>query len=125
MKYVVSPNEVEPIQLIGREMRRLITSETVGAENLTVLVIRVQPGGEVLPCHSHKAEEAAYIVQGEGEFWIDGQTGDFKTGDTVWFPYDCKHMIRNTGKDVLQAVCIYSPPMHPDQYTLYQDIKFD
>lgn len=125
MKYVVSPGDVEPIQLIGREMRRLITSETVGAENLTVLVIHVQPGGEVLPCHSHKAEEAAYIVQGEGEFWIDGERGDFKAGDTVWFPYDCKHMIRNTGKDVLQAVCIYSPPMHPDRYTLYEDIKFD
>ena len=125
MKYILKPKDVEPLHLTGREMRRLITSETVGAKNLTVLVIWVQPGEEVLPCHSLKAEEAAYIVQGEGEFWIDGQTGTFATGDTLWFPDGCKHMVRNTGTEVLQAVCMYSPPMHPDQYTLYQDIKFD
>lgn len=108
----------------GREMRRLITSETVGAKNLTVLIIWVKPGEAVLPCHSHKAEEAVYIAHGEGEYWIDGTRGNFKTGETVWFPYNCKHMIRNTGKGVLKAVCIYSPPMHPDQYTLYENIKF-
>ena len=62
MKYTINPNDVEPIHLTGREMRRLITSETVGAERLTVLAIWVQPGSEVLPCHSHQAEEAAYIV---------------------------------------------------------------
>ncbi len=125
MKYTINPNDVEPIHLTGREMRRLITSETVGAERLTVLAIWVQPGSEVLPCHSHQAEEAAYIVQGEGEFWIDGQTGNFTTGDTLWFPNGCKHMVRNTGNEVMHAVCMYSPPMHPDQYTLYEDIKFD
>jgi len=125
MKYIINNNDAEKIHLTGREMRRLITSETVGAKNLTVLVIWVQPGEEVLPCHSHKAEEAAYIVQGGGEFWIDGQTGNFTKGDTLWFPDGCKHMVRNTGSEVLQAVCMYSPPMHPDQYTLYEDIAFD
>lgn len=126
VEYIINPNDVAPIHLTGRKMSRLITSETVGAKNLTVLVIWVQPGEEVLPCHSHKAEEAAYIVQGEGEFWIDGQTGHFKSGDVIWFPYGSKHMIRNTSnEEVLQAVCMYSPPMHPDQYTLYEDIKFD
>jgi mannose-6-phosphate isomerase-like protein (cupin superfamily) len=124
-KYVVNPEEMEPLQLVGREMRRLITSETVGAENLTVLIIWVQPGEEVLPCHSHEAEEAAYIVQGEGEYWIDGRTGTFQRGEVVWFPYNCKHMIRNTGKEILAVLCVYSPPMHPNRYTLYEDIEFD
>ena len=125
MKYVVSPSSVEPIQLIGREMRRLITSETVGAENVSVGVISVPPGTEVLPCHSHEAEEALYIVQGEGEFWIDGHTGHFGAGDVVWYPFGSKHMIRNTGNQMLKAVFIFSPPMHPDRYTLYEDITFD
>ena len=125
MKYVINPNDVEPMRLTGRDMWRLITSETVGAKILTVLIVCIQPGAEELPCHSHEAEEAAYIVQGEGEFWIDGQTGSFTTGDTLWFPNGSKHTVRNTGSEVLQAVCMYSPPMHPDQYTLYEDIKFD
>ena len=122
---VIGPQEVDALQLAGREMRRLITHDTVGAKNLTVLVIEVLPGAEVLPCHSHDAEEAAYIVQGEGEFWIDGERGPFRKGEVVWFPQNCKHMIRNTGKETLRAVCIYSPPMHPDQYQLYGEIRFD
>jgi len=124
-KRVVRPEEVDAMQLAGREMRRLITQDTVGAKNLTVLVIEVPPGEAVLPCHSHDAEEAAYIVQGEGEFWIDGERGPFRESEVVWFPRNCKHMIRNTGREMLQAVCIYSPPMHPDQYELYEELRFD
>ena len=124
MRFVVRSGDVEPIHLPGREMRRLITTENVSAENMSVGVIWVPPGAEVLPLHSHEAEEALYIVTGNGEYWIDGELGHFQSGDIVWFPYNCKHMVRNTGESVLQAVCIFSPPMHPERYTLYKGIQF-
>jgi mannose-6-phosphate isomerase-like protein (cupin superfamily) len=124
MRYVIGPKDVQPIQLVGREMRRLINAETVEAQHLSVVIIWVPPGAEVLPCHSHKAEEVAYIVRGEGEYWVDGHKGRFKADEIVWFPYGCKHMIRNTGRETMEAVCMYSPPMSPDQYTLYEEITF-
>lgn len=125
MKYVIDPNDIEPIQLIGRKMRRLITQNTVGAKNLGVGVISVSPGEAVLPCHSHGAEEALYIVKGEGKFWIEGEVGTFKEREILWYPPNSKHMIKNTGDKELLAVFIFSPPTHPDDYVLYEDIKFD
>jgi mannose-6-phosphate isomerase-like protein (cupin superfamily) len=124
MRHIIHPEDVEAIQLVGRTMRRLITFETVGAQRMSMGVISVPPGAEVLPCHSHEAEEALYIVEGAGEFWIDGERGTFGPGDVVWYPYSSKHMIRNTGNIPLLAVFIFAPPMDPDRYHLYDDTRF-
>ena len=125
MRYVIDPNDIEPIQLVGREMRRLITSNTVGAKALSVGVISVPPGEAVLPCHSHNAEEALYIVKGEGQYWIEGEIGAFKAREILWYPPNSRHMIKNTGEQELVGVFIFSPPTHPDDYVLYEDIRFD
>lgn len=117
---IISLDCVEEIQLEGRIMKRMITEETTGAKNLTVAVIWVPPLNEVSPCHSHDAEEAVYILRGSGEAYVDGETKLFSPGDVVWFPRNSKHMIRNTSRTGnLQAVCIFSPPIHPSQYVLY------
>jgi len=125
MRYIFSPSDVEPINLPGREMRRIISEETVGTKSMSVGVIWVPPGEAVLPCHSHDADEALYIVSGEGQSWIDNQLDNFKAGDVVWFPKNCKHMIRNNGSEILQAVHFFSPARHPKEYTLYPEIKFE
>jgi quercetin dioxygenase-like cupin family protein len=124
MKYVVKPKDAKSIELIGRRMVQMITPDTVDATQMTVVVDYVHPMAEVLPCHSHNAEEAVYIVSGKGEYWIDGNRGNFKTGEILWFPRNCKHMIRNTTEDILEIVCIFSPPMSPDRYTIYEDVHF-
>ena len=66
-------------------------------------------------------EEILYILEGEGEAWVDGEVGKFKTGDAVLFPINSKHMVRNTGTTSLRTCSIFSPPTSPDSYTLYED----
>ncbi len=124
MNYIFRPSKIEAVELTGREMRFVITSESAQARNMSVVVIDVPPGSAVYPCHSHPAEEAIYVVAGHGEYWIDGQVGSFTQGDIVWFPYGSKHMIRNAGSKILQAVCIFSPPMDPSHYSKHEDITF-
>ena len=114
MKYVVKPEDAKSIELIGRRMVQMITPDSVKATQMTVVVDYVHPMAEVLPCHSHNAEE----------YWIDGNRGNFEAGEILWFPRNCKHMIRNKTEDILEIVCIFSPPMSPDRYTIYEDVHF-
>lgn len=44
--------------------------------------------------HTHKAEEAMYILEGEAEFTFDGKTLRVGPGDTVFFPSGVRHAER-------------------------------
>ena len=73
MRYVVSENSVEPLKLEGRDLRWVITEETVGAKDMSIAVMRCHPHAIVKPLHSHSGiEEVIYIVEGQGQAWIDG-----------------------------------------------------
>jgi quercetin dioxygenase-like cupin family protein len=41
--------------------------------------------------HSHVAEEALYMLEGEGEFTFDGKTYRVGPGDAVFFPSGVTH----------------------------------
>jgi quercetin dioxygenase-like cupin family protein len=125
MRYVIQEKEGIPVELTGRRMIRLVTPEIVGAAHLSVVVDYVHPHAAVLPCHSHEAEEAVYVLQGRGEYWIDGNRGVFAPGDVIWFAKGCKHMIRNSTGETMKILCIFSPPMSPDQYTSYGTVAFE
>jgi mannose-6-phosphate isomerase-like protein (cupin superfamily) len=80
------------------------------------------PGSTVRPLHSHRdIEEILFILEGEGETWVDGEVASFKQGDAVLFPVNSKHMVRNTGTTSLRTCSIFSPPTSPDTYMLYED----
>lgn len=125
MKRVIRENEGILLELTGRTMIRMITGELVEANRLSVVVDYVHPRAAILPCHSHSAEEAVYVVEGNGEYWIDGERGRFGSGEVVWFAKGCKHMIRNTSEKTMKIVCVFSPPMSPDRYETYETITFE
>ena len=41
--------------------------------------------------HSHRAEEAIYMLEGEGEFTFDGRTHRVGAGEAVFFPSGITH----------------------------------
>lgn len=56
----------------------------------------------------HSGQEFAYTLSGRHEFYYDGQTYVFKTGDAAYFDSDRPHMSRSISKEparVLVAFC--------------------
>jgi quercetin dioxygenase-like cupin family protein len=118
---IASLSDIPAQQLPGRELQWLVTPETIGAENISMAVMDCPPGSTVRPLHSHRdIEEILYILEGQGEAWVDGEVAPFKQGDAVLFPANSKHMVRNTGTTSLRTCSIFSPPTTPDSYALHE-----
>lgn len=126
MKGKFTSLEDTPIkELEGRRMYMLITPKTVKSDNISMMLIKVKQGQTVRPCHSHPtSEEIIYIIQGEGEAWIDEEIFAFTAGTAIIFPKGAKHMIRNTGNSKLEVLCVFSPPVTPESYQLFRNIGF-
>jgi mannose-6-phosphate isomerase-like protein (cupin superfamily) len=119
---IASLGDIAARELPGRTLRLLVTPETLGAENLSMAVMDCPAGATVLPLHSHPdSEEVIFVLEGEGEAWVDGEVAPFKQGDAVLFPVGSRHMVRNTGSTPLRTCSIYSPPTSPESYILYED----
>ena len=125
MPLKININDVEPIHLEGRDLSWIVTEETVGAKQMAIAVMQCFPNAIVKPLHSHKGiEEVIYILEGQGEIWIDDELIAFKEGDAVFFPADSKHQVRNTSDVMLKTLSIFSQPTSPDQYISYPESKF-
>lgn len=118
---IVSLNDIPRQQLPGRELHWLVAKESIGAEKISMAVMDCPPGSIVRPLHAHRdIEEILFILEGEGEAWVNGEVGRFKAGDAVLLPANSKHMVRNTGTIPLRTYSIFSPPTSPDSYSLYE-----
>lgn len=69
----------------------------------------VQPGHAATPLHYHCAnEEAIFVLDGEGELRIGGETVALRAGDYAALPVgpDFTHQLKNTGQAVLRYLCM-------------------
>ena len=65
-----------------------------GVPNYVMLWVQHPPGGASAQ-HTHPWEHQAYIVEGEGVLWVEGNTHPIKAGDAVLVPPDVEHQFRN------------------------------
>lgn len=119
----INIEDVRPRSLPGRNIYDLITSSTLGSRQLAFEVTKVAPGQTVRPCHSHEAEEVAYVVSGRGRVWVDGSYEDMRSGDAVLWPSGSKHCLKNTGNEELILVCAFSNSIYQDDYVVFEDIE--
>jgi len=120
---IVSPADVPVQPMPGRTLQWLATAETIGAQRLAMVRMECLPGAIVRPVHAHRdIEELIYILEGQGEAWVDGETAPFRAGDVVLFPANARHAVRNTGPVKLVAACFFAPATRADAYVLYEDI---
>lgn len=69
-----------------------LASQAEGARKIHVHVTELDPsGGGWTHQHSHAAEEAIYILQGEAEFTFGGDTYRVGPGQLVFFPSGVMH----------------------------------
>lgn len=122
---MIHESEVEGLDLPGRNLRWLVNAESLGANHMSVCLIKVAPGDKVKPAHSHpNGEEAIYIIAGEGRVLVDGEVSPVRAGATVLFPQGKIHMLHNTGPVEMKVICFFAPQTNLDNYKFFEDVDF-
>lgn len=71
--------------------------ESTNTKNTIVGVAIIEPHNEIHPAHKHAEEEYLYIIEGSGEWTLNGKKSPAKAGDVLYVqPWD-EHGIYNTG----------------------------
>jgi mannose-6-phosphate isomerase-like protein (cupin superfamily) len=68
----------------------------------------LKPGLTSLP-HQLKTSEVYYILEGEGQMFIDDESEYVYPGQTIYIPPNAKQYIKNTGNIVLKFLAIVDP----------------
>lgn len=99
-----------PANHTGTLNRRLISRETVGAQNVEVLLGVIEKGKGALP-HAHPGiEQVCYLLSGTARAQVNDEVADMVAGDCCYFPPDQPHVFTVTSDDPVRVLIIYSPP---------------
>jgi len=122
---LVHEHDVQELELPGRHLRWLVTSERLKAKCSSACVIRVAPGQTVKPAHSHpNGEEIIYIIRGSGRVFVDGEVATVREGTTVLFPQGSVHMLQNSGPEEMKVICFFAPPSDLSTYKYFDSMEF-
>lgn len=87
---LVSPCEGKSINVLGNQLRVILTGEDTGGT--MELVEMVSPPGCGIPPHIHTREDEVFIVrEGKVEFFVDGKKHELAAGDVVYGRRDISH----------------------------------
>ena len=121
----IHENDLEGLDLPGRNLRWMVNSELLGAKHMSVCLIKVAPGDRVRPAHSHpRGEETIYIVTGQGRVLVDGEVSPVRAGSVVLFPQGKVHMLHNTGATEMKVICFFAPATNLDNYKMFEEVDF-
>jgi quercetin dioxygenase-like cupin family protein len=82
--------------------------EHFGARHHRMLFIEYQPGVSIA-LHDHTFEEAYFILSGEVQGTMDGETYLAKPGDVLWTSVGCVHTFVNVGQEPVRWLETFAP----------------
>jgi len=77
-----------------------------------VVVMTIQPGGEIGDEVHPGTDQTLAFVDGRGEAQLDGETNVVGPNDLVFVRAGTRHNFVNTGDRPLRLITIYAPPEH-------------
>jgi uncharacterized cupin superfamily protein len=107
--YIVRHTEGKCIQLAGSKVW-VIEDGTKTRNELSVVESEVLPSSITPPPHVHHAhEEIFYVLDGELEFFVDGNAVRLTRGDTITVPIGVAHTFRNTTDTPARFLTTFTP----------------
>jgi len=93
----------------GVRFAPLVSSKDSGTVSVSVLEIGF---GIEIPVHTHDPQvDSIFVVEGEGEAYVNGRWETVTEGDYVFVPAGVEHGIRNTGRSTLTLFVHHAPPL--------------
>ena len=115
MNQAAAPSAIEPIRVGGLEIRYL--QQGGGDREMGVFELRVPPGSNVPPPHSHSAnEELVYVLEGTLRYTVGGETRDLKAGDSMATPRGVVHAFSNPHGVAARALIVNTPDIGPEYF---------
>jgi len=110
-----SPPAQEVIRAGQLEIRYL--QEAGNGCQMGCFELRVAPGSNVPPPHSHSAnEELVYVLEGTLRYTVGGETRDLQPGDSMATPRGIVHAFSNPHTVVARALVINTPDIGPQYF---------
>lgn len=101
-------SDTEPFPKSGVEHAKL--TESLGAEDMRVNVLFLDPG-DVVGYHSHERQEEIYVcMQGPGEVYIDGERREVPEGGVVRIGADTPRQLLNTTESAHHRWLLFGAP---------------
>jgi uncharacterized cupin superfamily protein len=94
----------------GRQFVLGATPE-IGCASATQFIGLVPPGRA--PDHFHTYDEVIYIIEGQGELHIGGESAPLRPGSCVHLPARLVHCLANTGDSELRLLGVFRPAGSP------------
>jgi quercetin dioxygenase-like cupin family protein len=108
MNETITPAAQDVIRVGKMEIRYL--NQAGNGCRMGCFEMRVPPGSNVPPPHSHPAnEEIVYVLEGTLRYSVGSETRDLGPGDSMATPCGVVHGFSNQGDVVVRALVINSP----------------
>ena len=108
MNETITPVAQDVIRVGKMEIRYL--NEVGNGCRMGCFEMRVPPGSNVPPPHSHTAnEEIVYVLEGTLRYSVGSETRDLRPGDSMATPCGVVHGFSNPGDVAVRALVINSP----------------
>lgn len=93
----------------GSEIRELLAHRNSSIRNQSLAEATLPPGGSTMRHYHPRAEEIYYILTGQGQLEIAGETAEVGPGDAIAIPPGAAHQIHNHGPEPLKFLCCCAP----------------
>ena len=109
-KRFVYAQDVETQVFDWGRLKWMSEPRVTNAEKFSMGLVLLDPG-KGHDTHNHPGvEEILYVLSGEGEQTIEGETRKIGPGALIHLPPDVFHSTVNTGWEQMKILAIYSPP---------------
>jgi mannose-6-phosphate isomerase-like protein (cupin superfamily) len=86
--------------------------EVMTGPHSQVVLMSVEPGGEIGEEVHDDVDQVLVFVDGTGEAVLGGDSRSVEPGDLVFVPAGTRHNFVNRGDTALKLYTVYSPPEH-------------
>lgn len=80
----------------------------------------IVPVGQTSLPHSLTTSEVYYILKGQGEMHIDGETQRVEPGDAIYIPPHARQFIHNCGHEPLVFICRVDSAWRKEDETIFE-----
>lgn len=106
------PSVIKPSEHAAYSTAKMGKSTIFESPRLLVGLNAFEPGQEHA-LHAHAGQDKVYqVIEGEGQFLLDGRNLQMKAGDLLIAPEGVAHGVRNTGVGRLLVLAILAPAPH-------------
>ncbi len=90
---------------------KVLIGEEQGWTDHVMRVIELEKGG-FSPKHTHLWPHINYVLEGEGNLFLEGKENPIESGSYIYVPSNELHQFSNRGESTLKFICIVPKEGH-------------